>query len=68
MEPEKLWYIRQRINLEIVGMQEEFHATGKGGMSNKIIEENLHIWRRSHPLSYKRQTEHQIDKAFISYI
>lgn len=43
MEPGKLWYMRERINLEIVGMQEEFHAIGKGGMSNKIIEENVYI-------------------------
>lgn len=99
----RLWDIREKTNLENVGIQEEFHASGIEGMSNKIMEENLHIWRQSqllsnkiieenhiwrrsqpllsnksieenlhiwrwsHPLSHKRQTEHQIDRAFISY-
>ena len=53
MEPGKLWYMREKINLETVGTQEEFHAIGKGDVSNKIIEENVYIWRQSQPLSNK---------------
>lgn len=43
----------KKTNLENVGIQEEFHASGIDGMSKKIMEENLHIWRQSQPLSNK---------------